>query len=469
MITSLTPRLLSCLTCCTFIVAPASLYAEQPQLQPVVEVEEEVYQFDSADNGAGPMWCGGSTCIVRTPSRLVASGLQTIPDLKPLNNCRWTLLVRRETGWSEVYVDQAGRTREPCPLVTFHDGQVFLSANPTLTAKNVYGGPARPELVKITLRQNTPQLQTILPRWQGAPPFTEHSYRSFAADGRRGELILFQNIGYDHAEWAFRDAAGNWSSAGVLKWPWGAEYDQPQPIRICYPNVMLENRAVHFCGVSDIVEPYNKWREYKKELTGREWDYDFRRLFYTWSDDITSGEFHPWIEIASRDKTCGWIRPADLWVDDQQRAHILWTERALDERLRAEFFPEARQSIALNYAVFASGKELHRRSLLLAAEGGQRETVEFARFQVTESGRLCVIYYVTGRAADGSRVSENRVCELRPDGTTSPAVAVALKRPFANFFTTTVRGGSPRSHTIDLLGMQVGQSNTISYARIRLW
>ena len=118
--------------------------------------------------------------------------------------------------------------------------------------------------------------------WDGSPAFTEHSYRSFAADGSAGELILLQNIGYTHAEWAFCDRSGKWTAQGKLVWPYGHEYDEPQPIRICYLNVALQDRAVFVCGVSDIVEPYRKWREYKRQLTGREWDYDFRRLFFTW-------------------------------------------------------------------------------------------------------------------------------------------------------------------------------------------
>ena len=128
---------------------------------------------------------------------------------------------------------------------------------------------------------------TLTPVWHGEPKFSEHSYRSFAADGAGRELILFQNIGYTHAEWTFRDRAGTWSAQGQLKWPWGAEYDQPEPIRVCYPNVAVRDRAVHFFGVSDVVEPYKAWREFKRELTGQQWDYDFRRLFYTWTRDVT--------------------------------------------------------------------------------------------------------------------------------------------------------------------------------------
>ena len=57
------------------------------------------------------------------------------------------------------------------------------------------------------------------------------------------------------------------------------DYEEPEPIRVCYPNVMLKDRAVYFCGVSDIIEPKKEWRKFKRELTGKEWDYDFRRLF----------------------------------------------------------------------------------------------------------------------------------------------------------------------------------------------
>jgi len=60
------------------------------------------------------------------------------------------------------------------------------------------------------------------------------------------------------------------------EWPFGTDYEEPEPIRICYPNVMLKDRAVYFCGVSDIIEPKKEWRKFKRELTGKEWDYDFR-------------------------------------------------------------------------------------------------------------------------------------------------------------------------------------------------
>ncbi|MBI4663609.1 MAG: hypothetical protein HY735_32815 [Verrucomicrobia bacterium] len=439
-------------------------------LQPAVEIEEAVYTYEPANNGAGPLWCSGSTCLVRIGDNVFAAGLETLKDAQPLNNCRWLLFKRGSNGWELQLADQENRTREPSPIVGFPDGRLFLSANPTVArVPEPHGGPARPEILQFSAASPKAPFERTFPVWQGAPKFSEHSYRSFAADAVNRELVLFQNIGYAHAEWAFRDRNSQWSANGKLVWPWGAEYDKPQPIRVCYPNVALKNRALHFCGVSDIVEPYAKFREYKKQITGRDWDYDFRRLFYTWTPDVTTGQFREWIEIASRDKTCGWISPGDLWIAPDGAAHILWSERALDERLREKFFPEAKQSHALNYAVVREGKIVLRRTLAIGGEGLSKELPSAGRFQVTPDNRLFVLYYVQGTDASGKVVSENRVLEIGRDGAAGKAVRVPLRTPFTNYFTATARGGSPPSSVIELLGQRAGAANTISYARIRLW
>lgn len=447
-----------------FIAVPSvSRSAADP---PVVTVlaEEEVYRYTPADNGAGPMWCHGSTCLVRLNGEVFASGLETLPGRKPLNNCRWLLFQRASNGWTQVQADPAGRTREPCPLVAFPDGRLFLSANPTRTAVDTYAGPARPEVLEFSTHAPSAPFKTLLPSWAGEPQFTEHSYRSFAADGPNREFILFNNIGYTHAEWSFYDRTGQWSARGQLRWPEDAA--RPGPIRVCYPNVALHDRAVHFCGVSDIVEPNPEWRAFKKKLTGQEWDYDFRRLFYTWTPDITTGKFQPWIELASRERTAGWISPGDLWVAPDGAVHILWTERAIDERLRERFFPEARQRYTLEYALVRQGKVEHRRTLMAAEANG--EIPGRARLHAQPDGRLWVLVYVSGHNPEGRSLSENRVLELLGEGQVGPAVRVPLKEPFAEFFTATVRGGSAPATEVDLLGPGTRSSGTIRYARIKV-
>jgi len=451
------------------LLSGATGLARAAELAPVIEIEEPVYTYTNANNGAGPMWCGGSTCLVRSGDHVFASGLETVAAAAPLNNCRWLLFHREAKGWERVRVDE-GRTREPSPLAAFPAGAVFLSANPTLGAgPQPNGGPARPEVWEFAARNPRAAPVAVTPVWQGTPPFTEHSYRSFAADGAAGELVLFQNIGYTHAEWTFRDRAGNWSARGRLKWPWGAEYDKPEPIRVCYPNVALHNRAVYFFGVSDVIEPYPAWREFKRALTGQQWDYDFRRLFYTWTPDITKQPFAEWVEIASRDRTCGWLSPGDLWLAPDGAVHLLWSERAIDERLRAKFFPEAKQSHMLNYAVVRAGKVVQRRTLLESTEAKPGLVGSAGRFHVTPDHRLFVMYYASGTEASGRNVAENRIMEILAEGATGDPVRLPLAKPFTSYFTTTERGGSPPSRTLEMLGQRAGDGNTISYARVRLF
>ena len=113
----------------TFVLTSGAAWANDPPVwRPVVESEQVVYRYRPADNGASPMWCHGSTCLVRIGDDVWATGLETIPNAKPLNNCRWTLWQRHAGEWKQVYWDEQHRTREPSPLVGFPDGRLLVSA-----------------------------------------------------------------------------------------------------------------------------------------------------------------------------------------------------------------------------------------------------------------------------------------------------------------------------------------------------
>ena len=122
--------------------------------------------------------------LVRIGEDVLRQRLGNAEGRQPLNNCRWTLYKRGPEGWQLQQADPEGRTREPCPLVALAGGKLLLSANPTLVAdRNAYSGPARPEILQFAAKDPKAPFETILPVWDGQPKFTEHSYRSFAADG----------------------------------------------------------------------------------------------------------------------------------------------------------------------------------------------------------------------------------------------------------------------------------------------
>ncbi|MCL2710474.1 MAG: hypothetical protein FWE95_06310 [Planctomycetaceae bacterium] len=449
-------------------------FSAEPTVKLTVLVEEDVYPNPNADNGAGAMWGQCSTTVSRIGNDVFLSKLVVVPDAKPLNNCRWDLLKRNADGWQLLFADEQNRTREPSPIAVYPDSrEVFISANPTLVADpEVYSGPAQPQVVRFRVDNDAIEPQTLLPAWFSSEPgFTEHSYRSFAADGFHEELILFQNVGYTHAEWVLRDYNNVWSASGKLVWPWGADYAKPQPIRICYPAVALVNKKAFFFGVSDIIEPNPEWQEFKRELTGRQWDYDFRRLFFTWSNDITVGVFQPWVEISSREGTCGWIMPCDLHVARDGAVHLLWTERAIDTRLRERFFPDTKQSEALCHAVVREGKIEKRSDVMIRHENETKPVASTGRFHVTPDGRIWIVCYVRGTEIDeatGERrnVSENRIVEIKNGEPTGVFQTIPLERPFSQFCTATIRAGNEPSAILDLHGTSPN-SNQLRYAAVK--
>jgi hypothetical protein len=158
--------LLLTLICCD-TVRPAMLEVSTP----VVEVEESVYSYVPARNGADPLWDFGSTNLVRVGERIFASGLETLPGVAPPNNTRCILWERDSNGWTVARSDSSGRTREPCPLTVLpREGNVFLSANPTVRAQDRAGGSlTKPVVLKFLADDARRSPVVTQPLWQDAP------------------------------------------------------------------------------------------------------------------------------------------------------------------------------------------------------------------------------------------------------------------------------------------------------------
>jgi len=442
-------------------------------IKPVVEVEDVIYRYEDANNGADPMWCLGSTTLVRIGDSVFASGLETLKQFKPLNNVRWLLFRREAKGWELVQADPKERTREPCPLACFPGGPLFMSVNPACDIDpNKRGSSARPEVLQFDPANPRRGFRVLLPQWCGQPNFREHSYRTFAADGPNRELILFQNIGTSHAEWAFRGRDGKWTS-GQLVWPkredtsispYGSER-----ARVNYPNVVLRNRAVYFVGSS----AYNKWARVSAktaELYGRhKWGNRWRVLHYTWTPDITKEPFRPWVRVADTFETGGWLFNGDMCVAPDGDVHIVWFEHPIHWGLK-KYFPDIDRVFSYKYARLRDGKIVERRTLL-QEHSNTPKWFPYGhgnpRFYITPDTRLFVVFHVMANGPD-NRVHEDQIMELYSDGTQSAPVKLPLQHPFDQFFTATSRAGCPPSDTIDILGSWAGARHTIGYARIRL-
>lgn len=422
----------------------------------IVEVEETVTTCAPPGNGAGPFWCYGAPLLVRLGKDVFVSAMETGEDIPPLCNTRWRLFRKQDDGeWEIIQASEKFNEREPCPLVCFPNGQLFLSVNPSTRPPGTKYGPCEPHLLELSAIEPTMPGIPIHPRWDEGTVFTDHSYRGISADERE---ILLLNIHAQTGEqfWSFSDTGGKWIRHSHIRFP----------IRSCYPEVALKNRSAHVLAIGDIVEPNEEWRRYKFEKTASGWDYVFRRLFYTWTPDITKHDFAEPIEVDNVDATAGYIANLDLWIDADGSAHLLYRKQTVQSALmRDRFFPGIPITISLEHVIIQDGSIIKHTALLKGGEDASSEIPGNARFHVTGNDRLFLVYYCSGKDADGNILNENRLLQILPGKANKP-VRLGLREPFGTFFTATERGGSKPSDIIDLFGS--GRDNTLRYARIRI-
>ncbi len=434
-----------------------------------VQVEENVYSYEPANNGSGPFWCYGHTCIVRRGDDVYVTGLETLPDVKSesYNNVRWLLFHRGSQGWDLVRKGD-GRTREPAPVGLVSDGRLFVSDNPTLAPVNAMPpSPAHPEMLVFSTQDLAAAPRKLDPDWGEKPPFTEHSYRGMAVDAASNEVLAMNIMQYTHFHWSLLDAEERWVANGKLVFPWGKEYEEPKPIRICYPEIILRNRAVHFLGISDVTEPVKAWKEARFEVTGRVWDYDFRRLFYNYTPDIAAEPFGEWVEVASREETAGHISNLDMWLAPDGAVHLLWAEQSCDTRIRERFFADVRLTGSLHHGILRDGKLVANTTLCEGDVDAGEHVPLWGRFHITPDNRLFVFYSVGPYDRFERDAMANYLVEVTGEKP-SAAQCVELEQPLCgSFMTATPRGGSKPSPTLDLLGTG-DDPQTVRYVRMRV-
>ncbi|HOX38146.1 MAG TPA: hypothetical protein PL033_09170 [Candidatus Brocadiia bacterium] len=448
-----------------------------------VVAEEIIGTFENPDNGSGPMWCYGSPTIVRNNDRVFAAIPETDKDAKPLCNTRRRIFCRGADGkWELVYRADKTDEREPCPLVTLPGGRLIMSVNPAVSPRPAWGDGriphnCRPHLLEFSVLDPKQPPSQSMPVWAKEYEFTEHSYRGVAADHHTGEILLLNVIGYDGQTWTMRDSAGQWVKQGYVGFP----------LRGAYPHLALRKGAAFMMAVSDVVEPNVEWRAHKRKVTGQEWDYDFRQLYFTWTPDIREHEFSPPLTVASRDETCGSIRNMDMWIAPDGAAHLVYIDRNVWHKfIRDEFFPGVPISAELKYCVIEKGKVILRRTIARSIEGmfdegKPRPTPTdipdskvpllgfgpgYAALHATADDRLILLCHAGCSDPKQPGAGGVYAMQLHPAAEDAP-VKLDMKFPLGSFFTATVRNGTMPSDTIDLYG-HGPEPNTIRYAQIKV-
>lgn len=416
-----------------------------------ISIEEEniVSTCIPPENGAGPFWCYGAPLIVRVGDKVFISAMETGIGVPPLCNTRWRIFGKLDNDeWQLLHVSDKFNEREPCPIVCFQDGKLFISVNPSTKPPGTKYGSCKPKLIEFDIQSPNKEGIISLPKWTKGVNFTDHSYRGIASDTARREILLLNiDAKTGHQHWSFRDSTGKWVKNGVIRFP----------IRSCYPQVALKDRSAYVLAIGDIVEPNQEWREYKYEKTKSSWDYVFRRLFFTYTPNILRQDFVEPIEIDNVDDTAGHITNLDLWIDEDRSAHLLYLRQNIQSTLmRDKFFPNLPIERSLVYVVIKDGQIIDRKILL---KEDSHIIPGYARFHMMSDGTLLAVCYLSGEA------NRNALMQVRPYNGGN-LIDIPLKHVFTMFFTATERGGSPPSDIVDLYGP--GEGHSLRYARITI-
>jgi hypothetical protein len=422
--------------------------------------EETIDTVRNPNNGASPLWCFGSHIFVRDRETLYLSMLQTDEGAPRYCNTHWELWRRDDLGWTELHRGGDALEREPCPIGLLGEDELVLSVQPRYAAKPFgqgdgetwwYCQPGFLSIDPLETEDDDLVYTSLHPVFPLGSEFTQHSYRGFGVDRVNREILLLimeQTDEHYQPTWLGRD--GQWRPLPLLKFP----------IRGCYPQVALSDRKAHVLAIGDIVEPVDEWRQAKSEEFNREWDYVFRRLFYAWSPDLEFDGFQPPVEIDSVDDTAGYIRNLDLYVDADDRAHVLYSKMPYQYAfMRDKWFPGEAMTVSLEYVVLDQGQVVRRKTLRRGlaeeelSESQDSMKLNYGRFHPLPDGNLGVVYSGSWSGRDGETESGLFLSRLSDVGEIEATTRLSAERPLTGtFFTNTPRGGSDVGNHLDLIG-----------------
>ena len=210
-----------------FVLLALGVRTQALEVRPLSE--ETIDTVASPHNGASPLWCFGSSILVRDGDQLYVSLLRPDEGHEPYCNAHWELWRRDERGWSELHRGGEGREREPCPIGLLGEGEIVLSIQPGIVPKPFQDGHGdipwfcQPGVFLIDGRRVEGEdnvytnLQPVFPI---GSRFSQHSYRGLGIDRSNREILLMvmEQTDEDYQPtWMSRD--GLWHPLPRLEFP----------------------------------------------------------------------------------------------------------------------------------------------------------------------------------------------------------------------------------------------------------
>lgn len=307
------------------------------------------------NNGSGPAWSHGNSPIIRRGDRVFCTNSRVIPGREPFNHTSMELYEKRgDAPWERVFYDEGVFQREPCPMVLAGD-KLLVTANPTARAyapdEPSRVVPCTPLLYVFDVSGDV-RLEKRLPMpWDTKKyNFLDHSYRGGALDAVTGD-VFFDNLHYPpESEGEHIYALLDKELAPVCMG------DLVFPNRSCYHNIAMRGGEAYIFAVQDIVEPNKEWLDYKRQVTGQAWDYDFRIIHMNYSPDIRTQGFAPTVRVCDREATCGWTDDVDCCYTPDGDVLLAVREQNVAQRfMRDHFFPQEKLYSCLNVYRFSHG------------------------------------------------------------------------------------------------------------------
>lgn len=368
------------------------------------------------NNGAGPAWSHGNSPIVRRGDRVFCTNSRVIPGREPFNHTSMELYEKRGDGpWERVFCDGGVFQREPCPVVLAGD-KLLVTVNPTARAyapdEPSRVVPCTPLLYVFDVSGEV-RLEKRLPMpWDTKKyNFLDHSYRGGVLDTVTGD-VFFDNLHYPP------ESEGEHIYA-LLDKELNTLYtrDLVFPERVCYHTAAVRGGEAYVFGVQDIVEPNRVWLDYKRQVTGQEWDYDFRSIWMKYTPDIRTRDFGAAERVCDREATCGWTDNLDCCYTADGTMLLAVREQNVHQAfMRDHFFPQEKLYSRLSVFRFAGGVLQEKFVVDEAGEENGTAAAYGALFHTAADGSVYLVWSKEGGEsglAAGTYLMPLATCESR--------------------------------------------------------